>query len=227
MFRRSLGSLRRHHATVLSLMAFASAVGGTSYAAISLPTGSVGTAQLKLGAVTSSKLGRGAVNSGKVRDGSLVAADFRRGQLMPGARGPQGADGPQGAQGAPGPEGLVGPPGRSGPAGPLGAVGPQGPPGMPGPQGDTGPIGPTGPPGISQYAHVSRNKQMTGADDAVSVSCPAGTKVIGGGASANSERVTIINSQPTADEAGWLVTAKADAAGPLIAADAICAVIIR
>ncbi len=227
MFRRPLGYLRRHHATVLSLMAFASAVGGTSYAAISLPTGSVGTAQLKPGAVTLSKLGRGAVNSEKVRDGSLVAADFRRGQLARGPRGQQGADGPQGPQGAAGPQGLAGPQGPGGPPGPVGAVGPQGPPGMPGPQGDTGPIGPTGPPGISQYAHVSRNKQMAGANDSVSVSCPPGTKVIGGGASANSERVTIINSQPTADEAGWLVTAKADAAGPLIAADAICAVIIR
>ncbi len=227
MFRRPFGYLRRHHATVLSLMAFASAVGGTSYAAISLPTGSVGTAQLKPGAVTSSKLGRGAVTSEKVRDGSLVAADFRRDQLPRGPRGPQGVDGPGGPQGPAGPAGLVGPPGAIGPPGPLGAVGPQGPPGMPGPQGDPGPIGPTGPPGISQYAHVSKNKQMAGASDSVSVSCPPGTKVIGGGASANSERVTFIDSQPTADEAGWLVTAKADAAGPLIAADAICAVIIR
>jgi hypothetical protein len=71
------------------------------------------------------------------------------------------------------------------------------------------------------------NKKMAGANDFVSVACPAGTKVIGGGASANSARVTFINSQPTPDEAGWIVTATADAAGPMIAADAICAVIVR
>jgi hypothetical protein len=74
---------------------------------------------------------------------------------------------------------------------------------------------------------VFKNKQMAGVDDSVTATCPPGTKIIGGGASSNSARVTIINSEPTADETGWLVTATADAAGPLIAADAICAVIIR
>lgn len=227
MLRRPFIYLRRHHATVLSVLAFVSALGGTSYAAVFLPAGSVGTAQLKPRAVTSSKLAPGSVSSQKVRDGSLVASDFRPGQLSVGPRGPQGADGPQGPQGMAGPGGLAGPQGPVGPRGPQGTTGPQGPPGMSGPQGDTGPQGPTGPPGISQYAHVSRNKQMAGPNDFVTATCPPGTKVIGGGASANSARVTFIDSQPTADETGWLVTATADAAGPLIAADAICAVIVR
>ena len=227
MLQRPLALIRRHHATALSVMAFASAVGGTSYAAISLPQGSVGSAQLKSGAVTSSKLGRDAVTSSKVRDRSLVAADFKSGQLTVGPRGPQGADGASGPQGPAGPPGLAGLQGPTGPPGPQGQQGPQGPPGASGPQGDTGPIGPTGVPGISQYAHVFKNKQMAGVNDAVTATCPAGTKIIGGGASSNSARVTIINSQPTPDETGWLVTATADAAGPLIAADAICAVIVR
>jgi collagen triple helix repeat protein len=219
--------MRRHHATVLSLIAFSSAVGGTSYAATVLPAGSVGSTQLKPGAVTSTKLSHGAVGLDKVRQHSLVAADFKPGQLPRGLRGPQGVDGAQGAQGPAGPAGLTGPQGPSGPRGSQGILGPQGPPGMPGPQGDPGPIGESGPPGISQYSHVSKNKMMAGPNDFVSVTCPPGTKVIGGGASANSARVTFINSQPTADETGWLVTATADAAGPLIAADAICAVIVR
>jgi hypothetical protein len=58
-------------ATVISCLALFVALGGTGYAAVSLPRGSVGTAQLRDGAVVSSK----------VRDGSLAARHFAPGEL--------------------------------------------------------------------------------------------------------------------------------------------------
>jgi hypothetical protein len=83
-------AFRRHlsYANVAATIALFVALGGTSYAALSLPAGSVGTKQLKNGAVTRAKLARGVV---------AVAA------------GPQGLPGPQGAtgpQGGPGPAGA-------------------------------------------------------------------------------------------------------------------------
>jgi hypothetical protein len=99
--------IRRHHIALLALFV---ALGGTSYAAVSLPKASVGTDQLKArsvstiklapgavsakrlqdGAVATSKLQDGAVNSEKVRDGSLLRSDFASGQLPSGAEGPAG-----------------------------------------------------------------------------------------------------------------------------------------
>ncbi|HXZ57678.1 MAG TPA: hypothetical protein VEG40_08865 [Gaiellaceae bacterium] len=75
--------------TVIALIALAVGLGGTSYAATSLPRNSVGTLQLKSNAVTSTK----------VKNGSLLKRDFKRGQL------PAGAIGPTGPAGAPGPAG--------------------------------------------------------------------------------------------------------------------------
>lgn len=96
--------IRRHHIALLALFV---ALGGTSYAAVSLPKGSVGSAQIKKGAVAASKvrdkaitrakIRNNAINSAKVANGSLVAADFASGQLPKGERGPAGpATGPAG-----------------------------------------------------------------------------------------------------------------------------------
>ncbi len=85
-------------AMVVASIALAIALGGTGSAAISLPAGSVGTAQLK----------KNAVNSSKVKDRSLLAKDFKAGQLPRGAKGAKGdtgSQGPQGVQGVQGPEG--------------------------------------------------------------------------------------------------------------------------
>jgi hypothetical protein len=68
---------------VVACIALAVALGGTSYAAITLPRNSVGNKQLRSNAVTSAK----------VRDGALQAQDFARDQLP---RGPRGAQGPKG-----------------------------------------------------------------------------------------------------------------------------------
>jgi hypothetical protein len=119
--------IRRHHIALLALFV---ALGGTSYAAASLPKNSVGTAQLKAnavqqseiknGAVTRAKIRNNAINSAKVANGSLLAADFAGGQLPKGDTGPAG---PAGAAGATGPAGPAGPEGPPGPAeGPAGGA---------------------------------------------------------------------------------------------------------
>lgn len=78
--------LRRRftYANIVATIALFVALGGTSYAAFSLPAGSVGTKQLKNGAVTKAKLAHG---------------------LQQGTQGPQGPVGPQGATGPQGPPG--------------------------------------------------------------------------------------------------------------------------
>jgi hypothetical protein len=102
---RLLRHLKTHLVAYVALFV---ALGGTSYAALKLPAGSVGTPQLKTGAVT----------SGKVKDRSLLAADFKKGQIP---RGPKGDRGPAGANGAPG---LRGPQGLKGDKGAPGTITP-------------------------------------------------------------------------------------------------------
>ena len=92
-------------AMVVSIVALLVALGGTSYAAVTLPKNSVGTAQLKKNAVISSK----------VKNGSLKAADFAAGQLKAGPKGDTGTTGTTGATGARGDTGLQGNPGPAGP----------------------------------------------------------------------------------------------------------------
>ena len=101
-----LAYLRRHH---IALVALFVALGGTSYAAVSLPASSVGSKQIKTNAVSSSK----------VANGSLLRRDFKSGQLPAGAAGAKGASGNPGAPGAPGATGAPGAPGATGPAGPT------------------------------------------------------------------------------------------------------------
>ena len=68
-------------ALVISLIALFVALGGTGYAALSLPKNSVGTKQLKKNAVTGSKIKKNAVTSSKVKDHSLTGADINLGAL--------------------------------------------------------------------------------------------------------------------------------------------------
>jgi hypothetical protein len=76
-------------ANVVAFLALAVALGGTSYAAITLPRNSVGPKQLKANAVMSAK----------VKNGSLLKKDFKAGQLPAGAQGPAGAPGAKGDKG--------------------------------------------------------------------------------------------------------------------------------
>lgn len=86
--------LRRHH---MALPALFVALGGTSYAAVALPRGSVRKRQLRKNAVTGAK----------VKDGSLRSKDFRAGELP---AGPQGIQGPAGKDGTDGKDGADGAP---------------------------------------------------------------------------------------------------------------------
>ena len=100
-------------ANAAATLALFTSLGGVSWAAVTLPKGSVGSQQLQANAVSTRN----------VRDGSLLSKDFKRGEL------PRGQAGPTGAPGLPGPQGPQGP---QGPRGPQGAAGPKGDPGAPG-----------------------------------------------------------------------------------------------
>ena len=85
---------------MIATLALFVALGGSSYAALNLPKGSVGSEQLKKNSVTSVK----------VRPGTLVTSDFNasaRSRL----RGPRGPEGDEGLEGLEGPEGPQGEPG--------------------------------------------------------------------------------------------------------------------
>lgn len=140
---------RIRYADVMSTLAAFIALGGVSYAAISLPKNSVAGKHIKKNAVASSD----------VKDGSLQEGDFKAGVLpstLSGSEGSDGSDGSNGSDGvdgvdgvdgkdgATGPQGAPGPAGPQGPAGPLGPAGPQGPKGNTGTQGPEGPAGPAG-----------------------------------------------------------------------------------
>jgi hypothetical protein len=83
-------------ALMISLIALFVALGGTTYAATSLPSNSVGTPQLKNGAVTKKKIARKTIKA------------------LRGNTGPQGPQGPQGLQGSKGDKGAQGLPGANG-----------------------------------------------------------------------------------------------------------------
>jgi hypothetical protein len=105
----TIAYLRRNFIALLALFL---ALGGTSYAALSLPTNSVGTRQLKNQSVTGAK----------VKPGTLSISDFR-GRLPAGRAGRNGTNG---TDGAPGPTGA------GGPQGTQGSIGQTGQPGVPG-----------------------------------------------------------------------------------------------
>lgn len=128
-----------------------------------------------------------------------------------GSPGPQGLPGPQGSpgpKGSAGPQGVPGPQGSPGPQGvpgPVGPTGPQGIPGLKGAKGDPGPQGVPGVPGVSGYQVVKASGAPSTANLQVqAVTCPAGKKVVSGGASVSfdagvsgiADRVAIHTSVP-------------------------------
>jgi hypothetical protein len=75
--------MRPSPASVVACIALIVALGGTSYAAVTLGANTVGTKQLK----------KNAVISAKVKDRSLLAKEFKTGQLPRGPPGPTGREG--------------------------------------------------------------------------------------------------------------------------------------
>jgi hypothetical protein len=98
-------------AIVISLLALFVALGGTSYAALTI-TGK----QVKDSSLTGKDIKNSTITSSDVKDGSLLSKDFKAGQIPAGPAGPQGAQGPQGTQGPKGDKGEKGDKGDTGPS---------------------------------------------------------------------------------------------------------------
>ena len=86
---------RLSYANLTATLALFIALGGTTYAATSLPRNSVGSAQIRSNAVGASEIRRRAVGSSEIRDRAIGVRDIAasaRGSL----RGSQGPAGPAG-----------------------------------------------------------------------------------------------------------------------------------
>jgi hypothetical protein len=134
----------------------------------------------------------------RVIDESVRDCDSNETELdwnVRGAAGPKGDTGPQGPVGPKGDTGPAWPAGTQGATGPAGAkgetgpAGPAGPQGETGPQGDTGPAGPQGPAGPAGANGIAGVETVTGRTEfnsttpkTLQVPCPAGKKLISGGA---------------------------------------------
>src|SRR5215210_2751408 len=88
-------------ALVIACLALFVALGGTTYAAVTLPKNSVTAKQIAKNAVGASEIRASAVRSGEVKNGALRAQDFAAGEL------PQGAKGDPGQNGAPGADAVA------------------------------------------------------------------------------------------------------------------------
>jgi Collagen triple helix repeat (20 copies) len=98
-------------ANAIAVVALFVALGGASYAAVTLPANSVGAKQIKTRAVSLGKISPAARSALKGQKGDAGA---------PGPAGPAGAAGPKGDTGAQGEPGATGPKGDPGPIGPKG-----------------------------------------------------------------------------------------------------------
>ena len=103
--RSKLRSYRPRHTTVVAYLALFIALGGTSFAAVTLKRNSVRSAHIKNAQVKNPDLGADAVDSAKVGDGKLLAQDFAPGQLPQGQKGDTGGTGERGEQGQRGAQG--------------------------------------------------------------------------------------------------------------------------
>jgi len=165
MLGKIVAVLRRQY---LGARALFIALGGTSYAAVAIEPGSVGSLEIATGgvgssevrdgqirtrdlgrnavttskiapsAVTASRIAPSAVNSDDVENGSLVAEDFNPRSLPAGKQGDPGPQGEKGDTGSQGAKGDTGPQGVKGDTGPQGVKGDKGDTGAQGPKGDQG-----------------------------------------------------------------------------------------
>jgi hypothetical protein len=147
------------YANVMATAAVFLALGGTSYAAVTI-TGK----DVKDSSLTGRDVKNSSLTTRDIKDGSLLAADFKAGQLTGGAAGSQGTRGDAGATGPQGPKGDTGATGATGAQGPKGDTGATG---LQGPKGDTGPAGSAAAyatidkSGVTYFEH---HKNLTNAD---------------------------------------------------------------
>jgi hypothetical protein len=99
------------------------------------------------------------------------------------------------------------------PAGPVGPVGP------------IGPGGPAGPPGVSGWQVVRVEDQPTPDWVDLEAKCPAGEKVLGGGAAAKGGTTwpLIRRTSPNQDGTGWIASKSASIGPSSLSVYAICA----
>jgi hypothetical protein len=95
--------IRLTYANVVASLALFVAIGGSSYAALSV-TG----AQVRDGSLTGRDVRNNSLTGKDVRNGTLRTSDFAAGQLPSGAPGPQGPKGDAGAAGPAGQKGDAG-----------------------------------------------------------------------------------------------------------------------
>jgi hypothetical protein len=101
--------IRLTYANVVASLALFAALGGSSYAAISI-TGK----QVRDGSLSGRDVHNATLTSKDVRDQSLRAQDFKQGQLPAGPQGSKGEPGVAGPAGPAGPKGDKGDPGSDG-----------------------------------------------------------------------------------------------------------------
>ena len=118
----------------------------------------------------------------------------------PGPTGPTGATGLQGIQGLSGDVGPTGPSGV-GFTGATGVVGPIGATGLPG---LNGPAGATGLNGISGHEIVAVSDTSTTDPKILTVTCPAGKVVVGGGYTSSTQSIQIQQNNPSSNNT-WTV----------------------
>jgi hypothetical protein len=166
-----LASLRRHlgFANVTSMLALVVALGGTSYAAITVTGRNVKDSSLtgrdvKNRSLTGTDVKDSSLTSRDVKNSSLLAADFKAGQLPAGATGAAGARGLDGARGAKGDPGAAGSAGAKGDQGLIGLTGANGLPGLPGADGLPGIDGLPGADGLPGIPGPEGPQGLPGAD---------------------------------------------------------------
>jgi hypothetical protein len=106
--RNFLATRRPSPAMAVALIALFVALGGSSYAAVTLAKNSVKAKQIAPNAVRASEIKASAVRSAEVRNGSLLAQDFKTGQLPAGPKGDKGDTGEKGDKGDKGDTGDAG-----------------------------------------------------------------------------------------------------------------------
>jgi hypothetical protein len=171
--------LRRRltYANVTATLALFIALGGGAYAAVKLPKNSVTSVQVK--------------------NHTLLSKDFKKGQLKAGPRGLAGAAGAQGS------------PGATGPTGPAGTFTPT-PDSLTGTdilESSLGTVPAAAQAPIQGYELVNQSDAVSSIDFRTQdAPCPAGKKVVGGGAQALSlsgVNMEVRDSRPLADGSGW------------------------